>query len=512
MIILDPVAISDSTLSRASTGTYFDKAGVMQTAVANALRVTYNPADLTAAPYALIEPEATNMALYSRQLENGYWAKYLCTVTTEAAQGLDGVAYMDVLTATSPGSAVVYRSGATSGTSVLSAVFRKGTCSTALLAVDTVGSAQFSLITGLVTVVGGGTCKLTKLGADLYLFEFAYTVGFSAVVNIGMNNAVIGDTIGVSDIQVEAGTHATSRIVTTGAPVARAADIISTSGTFLASNVLETDAAPYNAGTTYAAGQQVISSHLIYESKVAANLGAPVTDTTKWLLIGATNQRKMVDAMNNSQTANADLILLAMTPRVIAQGVYLGNLDANEVRVSMVDANDGLVYTQTHSLVISNSESSFFNWFFKRIRRKTYFFTGAMPVYSSAVVTIAIIKTGSAAKCGMCCVGPLIDVGLSQYGLATEIKDYSSTTFSFDGTSATVVRGYSKRMSIDISIDNELIDSVQEQLADFRQKPVVFVGAAMYGSAIVYGKYSSFKNVIESFPWSKMALQIEGMV
>ena len=285
-----------------------------------------------------------------------------------------------------------------------------------------------------------------------------------------------------------------------------------TAGKFLSSNVPETDAPAYSGATTYAVDEAVVFGHKVYASKVGSNLSNPVTDTTKWTLVGSTNQRQMVDAYNNTQTTNANSIVVSFAPGAIAQALYLGNLAANSISVTVTDPADGVVHSIVYSLIISDSGSSFYNWLFKRIRRKTYFFTGMIPPYVNATVTLTIENTGGVAKCGMCCLGPLIDVGLSQYGLSTEIKDYSSTTFSFDGTSTSVPRAYAKRMSVDVSIDNDLIDSVQQQLADFRQKPVVWVGAVMFDSAIVYGKYSSFKNVIESHPRSKMALQIEGMV
>lgn len=285
-------------------------------------------------------------------------------------------------------------------------------------------------------------------------------------------------------------------------------------GVFVSSSVPGGDKPVYDAGATYTAGFQVMDAagQFLYESKVASNTGNALTDTTKWLPIGCTNRYKMLDAYNNTQTVNPESIVLVMSPKVISQGLFLGNMDANEVGVTVTDAVEGVVRTENHSLIISDSASSFFNWAFKRIRRKTYFITTLLPVYANATVTITISKPGGIAKCGMCCLGPLIDVGLSEYGLSTEIKDYSSTTFNFDGTSKSMVRDYAKRMSVDISISNELIDSVQEQLAALRQKTVVFIGAVMYGSAIVCGKYSSFKNVINSKPKSKMAMQIEGVV
>ncbi len=250
----------------------------------------------------------------------------------------------------------------------------------------------------------------------------------------------------------------------------------------------------------------------VHTATASTNLNKVPPNTAFWNPESATNRWKMFDQYNNTQTTNPDSIVVTVSPKLISQGLYLGNLDANSVSVVVEDAVAGVVRTENQSLIISDSASSFFNWCFKRIRRKKYFITTLLPVYANATITVTASKIGSVAKCGMFSVGPLIDVGLTQYGLSSELKDYSSTTFNFDGTSSSVVRGYAKRMSVDLEISNELIDSVQEQLADFRQKNVVWLGTTLYGSAIVFGKFSSFKNVIAYFDTSKMALQIEGTV
>jgi hypothetical protein len=57
MKLIPPIPIVDGSPITAPAGrTYYDKNGVLQTAPANTLRVTYDPADLSAAPYPLIVP------------------------------------------------------------------------------------------------------------------------------------------------------------------------------------------------------------------------------------------------------------------------------------------------------------------------------------------------------------------------------------------------------------------------------------------------------------------------
>ncbi|MYM31481.1 hypothetical protein GTP58_24410 [Duganella sp. CY15W] len=250
----------------------------------------------------------------------------------------------------------------------------------------------------------------------------------------------------------------------------------------------------------------------VHNATAGQNFNRPVSDKAYWVGSGATNRWKMLDSYNNTQTEYAEAIVLEVEPKAIAQGIFLGNVDATEVTITSTDPAAGVVMHETTSLLVSNSGSSFYRWLFTRRRRKSQFLTLSLPLYFNTRVKIEIKKPGGIAKCGMCCIGPIEDVGFSQYGLSTDIKDYSTTRFNFDGTSETTERGFSKRMSIDVVLDNEMIDYVQEKLAAARQRTMVYIGATAFGSTVLCGKFSSFKNVIEGQTYSKMALQIEGTV
>jgi hypothetical protein len=269
----------------------------------------------------------------------------------------------------------------------------------------------------------------------------------------------------------------------------------------------------YSAGATFAKDELAYDpgTHGVYQSLIANNTGKALTDTTAWTPRGVTNRWAMLDQYNNTQTTNPDEILAVLSSQSISQGLYLGNVFADEVRISVVDKVEGLVYSETKSLIESNSGSSFFNWAFKRIKRKDYFLTLKLPVYANALITISLRKIGGTAKCGMCAAGPIDDFGPSLLGLSTEGKDYSSTTFNFDGTSSTVIRPYAKLMSCDVMVDNAQIDYIQARLFQLRQRPIVWVGGP-YGSTAVFGRYSSFKNVIQYQMLSLMNLSIEGAV
>lgn len=239
---------------------------------------------------------------------------------------------------------------------------------------------------------------------------------------------------------------------------------------------------------------------------------APATSPTYWVLVGVMNAYKMFDAVNNTLTENADAITVEVTPSQLAGGIHLGGVDADEVVVTATDPVEGVVHTTTESLIQSNSGSSFYGWGFNRIRRKKFFLALDLPMYLYATVTVSINKPGGIAKCGMFSIGPLTEVGMTLYGLGLEDKDYSSTRFDVDGLSETTVRGYSKILTLDVIVYNDVVDSLIDTLRDFRQRNVVWIGAKEFGHTVVYGKYSSLKNVISDFPTSRMAFKVDGVI
>ncbi|HAK92297.1 MAG TPA: hypothetical protein DCP94_11980 [Massilia timonae] len=271
---------------------------------------------------------------------------------------------------------------------------------------------------------------------------------------------------------------------------------------------------PYNAATTYAKDAAVYdpATKIVYWSMQAANVGKPLSDPAWWNKRTAINRWAMFDDRNSTVTSNPEEIVAVVSAKAITQGFFAGALDASEVRISMTHPTRGVVYSETRSLVLPRSGSSFYGWCFNRLRMRTWFRTLKLPVFANALVTITILKPGGVPKCGMALLGPVEDGGSTLMGLSTELKDYSTTTFFADGSSETIPRGFSKRMSVDVSVERDRAESLEDYFTKRRQKTLVIFGSTQRGDAMLVGKVSSFRKVIDSYPRSKMALQIEGVL
>lgn len=83
------------TVTRASSATYFDSAGVMQTAANNILRLDHNPSTL-AALGVLVEEQRTNLVRQSQTL-NTTWNKVRSTIASDVVVAPDGTTTADSL-------------------------------------------------------------------------------------------------------------------------------------------------------------------------------------------------------------------------------------------------------------------------------------------------------------------------------------------------------------------------------------------------------------------------------
>lgn len=193
---------------RSSPATRIDAMGRVDDCLADTLRHDYDPASGAYLGW-LVEEGRTNLVLHGRDQSRSPWSRSGLTAarTTTGRDGAAGTA--STLTATqAPGM-------------VFQAV--------------TVASAAYTLSVDLHRLGGSGQVALTLDGGASW-FDVTAQVGSAwarvsitqtlANPTVGLRLATSGDVVAADYWQLEAGSFATSRIVTTTAPVTRAADTL----------------------------------------------------------------------------------------------------------------------------------------------------------------------------------------------------------------------------------------------------------------------------------------------
>jgi hypothetical protein len=203
----------DFTVTRDTTATRFNSAGLIASVASGIPRLDYYTSGGTAGcPALLVEPAATNLALHSRDLSNAVWSGTNVTRAKNAV-GADGVASgATTLTATAASGTVLQALSHASQSRVFSAYVRRVT-----------GTGAIEMTTN------GGTNWTTVTISSLYT-QVACAAQTVASGTVGFRMAVSGDVIEVDFTQGEVGPVATSPIPTTTGSVTRNADVVSVSG------------------------------------------------------------------------------------------------------------------------------------------------------------------------------------------------------------------------------------------------------------------------------------------
>lgn len=281
------------------------------------------------------------------------------------------------------------------------------------------------------------------------------------------------------------------------------------------SNVPENDYAAYNAGTTYALGNRVINVatdiHEIYESAANGNTGNPLTDTTKWILVGNTNRWRMFDQYISSITSNADSIECEFTSMGPMDSIVLLNVDAAEVQIIVTDASAGEVYNQTFSMVSNRGVTDWYSFYYEPYEATRSLIVTSLPKYINTTITLIVSKPGSTASVGACVFGLSKEIGDAQHGAKVGIQDYSVKTRDDFGNYTILERAYSTYANLDVIVPAGQADKIQRLLTTYRATPVVFVGATEREATLVYGFYKDFYETISYENYSLFTLELESL-
>jgi hypothetical protein len=293
--------------------------------------------------------------------------------------------------------------------------------------------------------------------------------------------------------------------------------VVVTDAVLDSSNVPENDYAEWDVATAYTVGNRVIllSTHRIYEAVGSSTGVNPATDDgTNWLNIGATNRWKAFDQKISDPVTQLESISYTLTDdNSTPTGVALFGLKGVTATVTVTDAVEGEVYNQTNSLLDSDEIFDWFTYFFEEITYvTTTLFTGIPPYRGSTVSVTVTEDTGETAQLGQLVFGSLTELGVTTYGTAISIQDFSRKETDAFGNFIVVERAFANLVDFDVRLPTQTAGRVRRILAEYRATPIVYIGNedSSFGT-VVYGFYRNFDITLDTPSLSFAAIEVEGL-
>jgi hypothetical protein len=273
----------------------------------------------------------------------------------------------------------------------------------------------------------------------------------------------------------------------------------------------------YAAGTTYGDGDLVTdeASHTIYESQQAANTGNALTDTDWWLEVGSTEPWKAFDAKVGSQVERSGTIYYELDPGSV-EGIAFFNMDASSIDIVLTDSTDGEVYNETIELISTDNVVDGYTYCFAPILFTRATVVTDLPPYGTATLEITINADADStiAKCGEIVMGRVIEFGVTRYGAGFEIIDFSRKAVDAYGNYSVTERAFSKRVPLDVIVENAALAYLKRTLEDYRATPVVCVpteASDLAGPFLTYGYYRSARVVVPYPEHCILTIEWEGL-
>jgi len=208
--VIPSTGAGDMDVVRATTATRVNSSGLIESVGVNIPRIDYTNGSC---PSILVEPQRTNLVLYSQEFDNIAWTKFSSTVTTNSVISPDGTQNADTATFTGDINSSVLRQSIllTIGSTYTFSIYARTPSGTGTMSID----------------LGDGTNVTRTINSSWNRYTFTLVAGAFPHIDISSTTA---STYYLWGAQAEAGSYATSYIPTTSASITRNADVISKTG------------------------------------------------------------------------------------------------------------------------------------------------------------------------------------------------------------------------------------------------------------------------------------------
>lgn len=293
---------------------------------------------------------------------------------------------------------------------------------------------------------------------------------------------------------------------------------------YLSSNFAENETA-WDSAATYNYADEVRDGHFIY--KYAGTDGTNTTDAPSvdyaklptqrvWIKTRPTNYYAMLDGETQTQTNNADTIVIEIST-VNYDAISLLGVVAQSVTLELRDDTTAEVYyTKTIDMFDYTGIVDFYSYCFDDIIFKPSLYADDIPLYSNGILKITIDNTGSTASCGRLVCGRTYYIGETGYGVNLGQESYSKKETDVFGNTTLVHSNSLNLDSYEVNVPTSSVPNIRRKFKELDAVAILFImdenENSILENLLNFGYYQSFSILIPNAKISTASLQIKGIL
>lgn len=258
----------------------------------------------------------------------------------------------------------------------------------------------------------------------------------------------------------------------------------------------------------------VTRSNKVFESAIASNLNNdPLANDGNWTEVGYTNNLKAFDGfISDGAQGKTSIVWEINLPSRIDQVALIRPIGSN-VKITMTNTSDGVVYPETSFPIVRNSRGGLYNYFFSPIRRVGSVIKEMPPYSLNTVLRVEIIAAeGAEVGVGQILIGFSRRLASVLSGTGVGITSYSKKDRDAFNRAIITSRPFSNRVAFKLVLDQSEVDEVNEILAERESLATLYFMKDGDGfGTVVYGYFKDFFISHNDPPTSTWTLDIEGL-
>lgn len=270
-------------------------------------------------------------------------------------------------------------------------------------------------------------------------------------------------------------------------------------------------ASVWASGTTYSTGDFAVYEGQLWKSAADTNTGnTPAITSAQWVRQGATNRFKAFDSFLDDEASLTDGLTYSLEFASFVSQMALMRAAGNTARVTVTDDTEGVVYDQTFSLIDDSGIIDAWEYCFGPFIYIETILVEDMPPYANADLQIVI--DGDECSVAQIVVGVGVPFGAVAVGAQAGIESYSLKERGDFNRATIVARPYSDTAIFPLKIPTLQTGYVKRRLAERDSLATLYFmsGGAPY-AMIAYGFFKDFDILHATSVVSDISLEIEGL-